>query len=78
MKIVYHIPVLALTGEEEGALYRASEILESICNKTDDYDQCKSKCPIYRYCPYHHSFVNNINGRTHDLLNNIINEAERE
>ena len=78
MKVVYNNPVLELTAEEEGALERASEILESICNKTDDYVNCNHKCPIYEHCPFHHSFTTNIGGKLHDLLDNVINEAERE
>ena len=78
MKVVYYNPVLELIAEEEDILNRASDILDSICNKTSDYDMCEHKCPIYKYCPHHHSFVTNISSTIHDLLDNIINEAERE
>lgn len=78
MKVVYGNPVLELTAEEEGILERASAILESICDKIDDYDNCARKCPIYKYCPRHHSFVTYVNSAIHDLLDNIVNEAERE
>ena len=78
MKIVYNNPILKLTREEEIILNRASDILDSICNKTDDYGNCEHKCPIYKYCPRHHSFVTNISSTIHDLLDNIIDEAERE
>lgn len=78
MKIVYNNPVLKLTREEESTLSRASEILESICDNVDDYSNCKHKCPIYEYCPYHNSFILRIGGKIHDLLDNIINETERE
>lgn len=78
MKIVYNNPILELTTEEESVLERASDILDSICGKTDDYDNCAHKCPIYKYCPHHHSFVTCVSSTIHDLLDNIINEAERE
>lgn len=78
MKVVYNNPILELTAEEENILERASTILESICDKIDDFDRCESKCPIYKHCPHHHSFVTNISSTIHSLLDNIINEAERE
>ena len=78
MKVVYNNPVLELTTEEENILNRASDILDSICNKTDDYVHCEHKCPIYQYCPYHKDFTHKECGKIHDLLENIVNEAERE
>lgn len=78
MKIVYNNPTLALTGEEMGILNRASEILASICGEVDNYGNCKSECPIYEYCPYHQSFIMKGNGRIHNLLDNIVFEAEGE
>lgn len=78
MKIVYNSPALALTNEEENTLNRAIVILSSICDKTDDYIHCAHKCPIYHCCPYHKDFTNNMCGKLHDLLANIVSGAERE
>ena len=78
MKVVYNNPILELTTEEENILTRASEILESICDNTDDYDNCKHKCPIYKYCPYHHIIENTYDRQLHNLLDSIVHEAERE
>lgn len=76
MKIVYNNPVLELTTEEENTLERASRILESICNKVDDYAQCENHCPIYEKCPYHNNFTTR--RKIHDLLVIVMAEAERE
>jgi hypothetical protein len=74
MKIVYNNPVLELTSEEMDVLNHASKILKTICDKIDDYSNCKHKCPIYNYCPHH---VND--GRQiHNLLDNIVFEAGEE
>jgi hypothetical protein len=78
MKIVYSNPVLALTGEEMSTLNRATEILSSICNKIDNYNECEHQCPIYQYCPYHQDFTTQETGKLHDLFNNIVFEAEEE
>lgn len=76
MKVVYNNPVLELTREEKSVLSRASGILESICDKVDDYAQCENHCPIYEKCPYHNDFT--AHRKIHDLLVNVMTEAERE
>ena len=78
MKVVYSNPILALTDEEMDILNRASDILDSICHKIDDYGNCKHKCPIYHCCPYHNNYTNDICGHLYDLLANITSAAERE
>lgn len=78
MKIIYSKPSLQLTAEEEVILSRASTLLDSICSKTENYDLCKDKCPIYEYCPYHNDYTTNENGRLSELLESIVFESKRE
>ena len=77
MKVVYTNPVLKLTSEEEDILSRAIELLYSICEQTDGYDNCEHNCPIYKHCPYYHDF-SQLGYTQQDILNNIVSEAEKE
>lgn len=80
MKVVYTNPILELTSEEENILSRAIGLLDSICELTDEYDNCEHKCPIYKSCPYHNDFtaLGRERRTIRDLLEDIVNEAERE
>ena len=78
MKVIYTTPTLILTNEEIKALEAARTLLEDICDKVEDFSDCKQKCPIYEMCPYHNNMKEEYGTQLHSLLENIKNIAREE